>query len=170
MLSFSRLCITTQMAECYWSEENFPSFIGHNQRYTYQGQREELWSGHNMSHGQNLSSTSGEPQISTYLTPAALQRLTMEMKASLPPDRDSSFQDTGWYLHNTQAQISQSFTALHTCLFMLIVRVKSGQKRIRNGGFFRSTIFNVYLFSVYGNIKTAHGTKVQTLLVKSPST
>jgi hypothetical protein len=37
------------------------------------------------------------------------------------------------YTH--QDQISQPFTALHTCLFMLIVQVKRGQNRARNGCF-----------------------------------
>jgi hypothetical protein len=35
MQSHSRLYITTQIAECYWSEESLLSFVGFHKRYMY---------------------------------------------------------------------------------------------------------------------------------------
>jgi hypothetical protein len=74
MQSHSRLCMT-QMAECYWSEGSSPSVVGHHWRYSTRNSDREHCSGqanmfivqyqylNNMSHGQNLSSTSGEPEF-----------------------------------------------------------------------------------------------------------
>jgi hypothetical protein len=59
------------MVESYWSEKKAPP---HSLVFTREGQREELWSGqpvqylNNMSHGQNLSLTSGESEfVAQYL-------------------------------------------------------------------------------------------------------
>ncbi len=63
---YSRLCITKQMAECYRPEESSPSIFV---RYKLEGQREELRSAqsvqylNNISLGQKLSSTSGQPEF-----------------------------------------------------------------------------------------------------------
>jgi hypothetical protein len=39
------VCITTQMAECYWSEERSPLFVGLHWRYTYNNRDREKSSG-----------------------------------------------------------------------------------------------------------------------------
>ncbi len=67
---YSRLCITKQMAECYWSEESSPSvfrrsleihIIGDRGRVLRSGQPVQYLN--NMSLGLKLSSTSGQPDF-----------------------------------------------------------------------------------------------------------
>ncbi len=69
LVSLISLCVSQNRPRCcYWSEETFFSFMGYHHRYT-KGQREELRSDplvqglDNRSHGQNLSSTSGQAEF-----------------------------------------------------------------------------------------------------------
>jgi hypothetical protein len=68
MQSHSRLWITTQTAECYWSEESSPLIRWQSLEKQIRGteikaQVQTVQYFNNMSHRQHLSSTSGEHEF-----------------------------------------------------------------------------------------------------------
>ncbi len=66
--SFAHLWITTEMVECYWSEESSSNSLAITKDW---GQRKEPWSERpvqyliNRRHGPNLISTSGQTELAT---------------------------------------------------------------------------------------------------------
>jgi hypothetical protein len=69
MRSKSRLYITTQMAECYWSEVSSPSFVGHHYRDTRNNRDREKSSGQaNLFNVWTISSPLTELQVNLRTT------------------------------------------------------------------------------------------------------